>query len=43
MRTTHDTARATSRTRTAGRPAGTPAYYLGRSASVWTSALRHTR
>ena len=35
------TARTTDRTRRPGRPAGTPAYYLGRSASTWTTALRH--
>jgi hypothetical protein len=25
------------------RPAGAPAYYLGRPASLWLTALRHTR
>jgi hypothetical protein len=42
MSTTRETGLSARRTTRPGRPAGTPAYYLGRSASVWTSALRHT-
>jgi len=43
MSTTRETGTSTRRTTRPGRPAGTPAYYLGRSASTWASALRHTR